>query len=67
MMVLLLTFYSLSTFPLVWEKVYDQSTGMASLNYISLGVGFAIGLQICAPINDRVSVAPISASPSSTV
>ena len=46
---------SLSTFPLVFEEVYDQSIGMASLNYLSLGIGFVIGLQICAPINDRVS------------
>ncbi|KAJ9633931.1 hypothetical protein H2199_009180 [Coniosporium tulheliwenetii] len=24
------------------------------LNYLSLGIGFIIGLQICAPINDRI-------------
>ncbi len=44
----------LSTFPLVWEGVYKLKKGTASLNYLSLGVGFVIGLQICAPCIDRV-------------
>lgn len=51
---------SLSTFPLVWEGVYRMETGVASLNYLSLGVGFIIGLQICAPLIDRVCIEPSS-------
>lgn len=49
-----LMYLVLSTFPYVFEKVYGMSIGNASLNYISLGVGFVVGLQICAPIIDRV-------------
>ena len=44
----------LSTFPSVWEEVYHESTGIGGLNYISLGIGFFLGTQICAPINDRI-------------
>lgn len=35
----------------------------ASLNYISLGIGFVIGLQICGPIMDKVGlILPLSFS-----
>ncbi|KAL6713530.1 hypothetical protein ACLMJK_008995 [Lecanora helva] len=44
----------LSTFPTLWETVYKESVGVGGLNYISLGVGFFLGAQITAPINDRV-------------
>lgn len=44
----------LSTFPLVFEEAYDQDTGVASLNYLSLCVGFMIGLQISHPLMDKV-------------
>lgn len=50
-----LMYLVLSTFPFVFGEVYGMSIGDASLNYISLGVGFVVGLQICAPIIDRVS------------
>lgn len=39
---------------MVWEEQYDQEPGRASLNYISLGVGFVVGLQISGPVLDRV-------------
>ncbi|KAJ4364572.1 hypothetical protein N0V83_009168 [Neocucurbitaria cava] len=42
----------LSTFPLVFEEVYDMDTGVASLNYLSLCLGFMIGLQISHPLMD---------------
>ncbi|EEP75722.1 conserved hypothetical protein [Uncinocarpus reesii 1704] len=48
-----LMYLVLATFPLVWEQAYHFSPGTASLHYIALGVGFIIGLQICAPLNDR--------------
>ncbi|CAN9402076.1 unnamed protein product [Alternaria alternata] len=42
----------LSTFPMVFEDVYDMDTGHASLNYLSLCLGFMIGLQISHPLMD---------------
>lgn len=46
----------LSTFPSLWTspKYYNESTGIGGLNYISLGLGFWLGSQICAPLNDRI-------------
>ncbi|OAL01894.1 MFS multidrug transporter-like protein [Phaeosphaeriaceae sp. SRC1lsM3a] len=42
----------LSTFPMVFENVYGMSVGIASLNYLSLCLGFMIGLQISHPLID---------------
>jgi len=44
----------LSTFPRLWEGVYHESVGVGGLNYISLGLGFFLATQICAPINDHI-------------
>lgn len=44
----------LSTFPSLWTDVYHESIGIGGLNYISLGLGFFLGTQITAPINDRI-------------
>lgn len=46
----------LSTFPSLWTspEYYNESTGIGGLNYISLGLGFWLGSQICAPLNDRI-------------
>lgn len=43
-----------ATFGIVFEDMYDQDIGRASLNYLSLGVGFFIGLQISGTMQDRV-------------
>lgn len=43
---------------MVWSKQYGQEPGPASLNYISLGIGFVIGLQISGPLIDKVSCFP---------
>lgn len=40
---------------MVFSQQYGQQPGPASLNYISLGVGFVIGLQISGPLIDKVS------------
>lgn len=40
---------------MVWEKQYNQPPSRASLNYLSLGVGFVIGLQVSGPLIDKVS------------
>ncbi|KAG9236349.1 MFS multidrug transporter-like protein [Amylocarpus encephaloides] len=44
----------LSTFPALWEDVYNESVGIGGLNYISLGVGFFLGTQVCAPTQDKI-------------
>ncbi|KAI9824357.1 MAG: hypothetical protein M1826_007379 [Phylliscum demangeonii] len=49
-----LMYLVLSTFPRLWEQRYHERVGVAGLNYLSLGVGFFLGTQICAPLNDRL-------------
>ncbi|VUC28768.1 unnamed protein product [Clonostachys rosea] len=49
-----LMYLVLASFPMVWEEQYDQEPGRASLNYLSLGVGFVIGLQVSGPMIDKV-------------
>lgn len=45
----------LATFPLLFNgpEYYNESIGIGGLNYISLGLGFFLGTQIGAPLNDR--------------
>jgi multidrug resistance protein len=50
-----LMYLVLATFNRVFEGAYGQSVGRASLNYLSLGVGFVIGLQISGLMQDKVS------------
>ncbi|TQN73296.1 Efflux pump vrtL [Colletotrichum shisoi] len=52
-----LMYFVLSTFPALWTGEYGQSVGIGGLNYISLGLGFFIGAQTCAPLQDRVYAA----------
>ncbi|KAL2207904.1 MFS general substrate transporter, partial [Sarocladium strictum] len=42
-----------ASFPMVFSQQYKQEPGPASLNFISLGVGFVIGLQISGPLIDK--------------
>ncbi|KAK5124307.1 hypothetical protein LTR85_002010 [Meristemomyces frigidus] len=51
-----LTYLVLSTFPELWTspEYYNESIGIGGLNYISLGLGYFLGTQITAPINDRI-------------
>lgn len=46
----------LATFPILWtgRRFYNESDGIAGLNYISLGAGFFIGTQIAAKTADRI-------------
>lgn len=44
----------LTTFPTLWTDRYHQTIGIAGLNYISLGVGFIIGTQSTARLQDTV-------------
>jgi hypothetical protein len=36
---------------------YGESIGIGGLNYISLGLGFFIGAQVVAPLQDRIYIA----------
>lgn len=49
-----LMYLMLSTFPRLWTEGYRESTGIGSLNFISMGLGFFLGTQICAPLNDAI-------------
>ncbi|KAF2104946.1 MFS general substrate transporter [Rhizodiscina lignyota] len=49
-----LMYLVLSTFPPLWENVYHEGVGIGGLNYISMGIGFFLGVQVCAPINDAI-------------
>lgn len=55
-----LMYLVLATFSRVFEGAYKQGTGRASLNYLSLGVGFVIGLQISGTVQDKVCCFPHS-------
>jgi hypothetical protein len=56
-----LLYLLLSTFSAVWIDRHKESVDTAGLNYISMGLGYVLGTQICAPINDYVRKAPPSA------
>jgi MFS family permease len=51
------TYLVLSTFASLWANEYHEGPGIAGLNYISLGLGFFLGAQICAPLQDRIYAA----------
>ncbi|EXV00990.1 MFS transporter [Metarhizium robertsii] len=46
-----------STFPTLFATKYGETPGIIGLNYISIGVGFFLGTQVCAPLQDRVYAA----------
>ncbi|KND90374.1 putative transporter [Tolypocladium ophioglossoides CBS 100239] len=47
----------LSTFPTLWSVEYHESPGIQGLNYLSLGIGFFLGTQLRAPLQDRIYAA----------
>lgn len=46
-----------STFPSLFAEKYNERPGIQGLNYISIGLGFFIGTQVCAPLQDRIYAA----------
>lgn len=46
----------LSTFPSVWEGIYNESVGIGGLNYISLGIGYFVGAQSTARMSDKIYI-----------
>ncbi|KAI0132203.1 major facilitator superfamily transporter [Xylariales sp. AK1849] len=55
MYIVLVSFPSLFASP--EPKGYGERLGISGLNYISLGLGFFLGTQICAPLQDRIYAA----------
>ncbi|PYI00706.1 synaptic vesicle transporter [Aspergillus sclerotiicarbonarius CBS 121057] len=49
-----LMYLMLASFPSLWQDVYGESISIASLNYISIGVGLLLGTQLGARLNDRI-------------
>lgn len=53
-----LMYIVLVSFPSLWAapapQGYGEPLGISGLNYISLGLGFFLGAQVCAPLQDRV-------------
>lgn len=49
-----LMYLMLSTFPTLFSQRYGMSTGIGSLNFIAMGLGFFLGTQITAPLNDAL-------------
>lgn len=56
-----LIYIVLTSFPVLWSgpepEGYGEPLGIGGLNYISLGLGFFVGAQACAPLQDRIYVA----------
>ena len=48
-----LCYLVLSTYPTLWTDSYHESVGIGGLNYISMGIGYFLGAQVCAPLNDQ--------------
>ncbi|KAI1127720.1 major facilitator superfamily domain-containing protein [Nemania abortiva] len=55
-----LIYIVLTSFPTLWSGPepagYGEPLGIGGLNYISLGLGFFVGAQACAPLQDRIYV-----------
>ncbi|KAF2136055.1 uncharacterized protein K452DRAFT_303075 [Aplosporella prunicola CBS 121167] len=49
-----LTYLITVTFPVVWSEVYGESLGIGGLNFISLGVGSILGVQVNLRFVDRI-------------
>ncbi|KAK8060387.1 MFS multidrug transporter-like protein [Apiospora saccharicola] len=56
MYIVLVSFPSLFSGP-ASEGGYGESLGIGGLNYISIGLGFFLGAQVCAPLQDRIYAA----------
>lgn len=49
-----LMYLMLTTFSVLWQGQYHEKVGIAGLNYISLAIGYIVGTQSCAGINDVI-------------
>lgn len=53
-----LDYLTVTVFPDVWTKEYHESSGIGSINYVSLAVGFMLASQVFTPLQDKVSFVP---------
>ncbi|KAL7952409.1 major facilitator superfamily domain-containing protein [Trichoderma compactum] len=49
-----LVYLVLSTLPTVWNDVYQEQVDIGSLHYLAIGLGFFLGTQVCAPLQDSI-------------
>ena len=49
-----LMYLLLTTFPALWTERYHETIGVGGLNYISLGLGYLVGTQSTARLNDTI-------------
>ena len=49
-----LIYLAFSTFPLIWTDIYQESTSIGSLNYLSLGIGYLSGSFLCGMMVDQI-------------
>lgn len=49
-----LSYLMLTTFPGLWSGQYNESVSIGGLNYLSLAIGYGIGTQSTARINDII-------------
>ena len=49
-----LMYLILATYSALWTERYHESIGIAGLNYISLGLGYLVGTQSTARLNDTI-------------
>ena len=47
-------YLALTSLSALWTDIYHESISIGSLNYISLGVGYLIGMQSTARLNDAI-------------
>jgi hypothetical protein len=49
-----LEYLAITTFPAVWSEVYGERTDIASINYVSLALGFLLASQAFTPLQYKV-------------
>ena len=49
-------YLTLATFPDLWtsKEYYNESPGIGGLNYLSTAIGLIVGMQLGAPLQDRI-------------
>ncbi|KAJ1547470.1 hypothetical protein HK405_005758, partial [Cladochytrium tenue] len=52
-----LSYLVIASFPALWRERYSETAGIGGLNYISVGLGFALGTGVAALFLDRTYVA----------
>lgn len=51
-----LLYIILTTFPTLWTEQYNESTSIGGLNYISISLGYLVGIQVGSRLLDRLYI-----------